>query len=144
MTRPHADEATQMFAASHTRPQVLRSSFTGTRWGLRLGSLFVAAGAVLLITLTGTGGAATQVPSAIQIGRQTAQPTSSVPKSSPRPITSSSVATTISATHQTTVVNPLSKVTDHEDPGTDDNSNGTTAGAATGTTTTAPSPSVDN
>jgi hypothetical protein len=144
MTRPHADEATQTSAASRVRPRVLRTSFTGTRWGLRLGSLFVAVGAVLLITLTDTGGAATQVPSAIQIGRQAPNVTSSVPTSIARPSTSTSVPPTVSVTHRTTVIKPLSTVTDREDGRTDDTSNGTTTGARAGTTTTTPWSSADN
>ena len=144
MTRPRADEATGMSADTRARPQRLRSSFVGTRLGPWLVSLLVVAGAVVLITLTGTGGAATQVPSAIQIGRQTSHVTSSVPTTTPRPSSSSTVPTTVSTTRRTTVITPLSTVTDHEDTSNYDRSNATTAGSATSTTTTAPSSSVDN
>jgi len=144
MTRPHTHEATPISRTSRTRPRRLRTSSTGTGLVMWLGSLLVAAGAVVLITLTGTGGASTQVPSAIQIGRPSAPVTSSVPTSRPPPRTSIPAPTTVPTTHRTTVINPLSRVTDHEDSSTDDNSNRTTAGADTSTTTTAHSSSVDN
>jgi hypothetical protein len=149
VTRPHENEAARNAAASRARPHGLRSSLTGTQWGLWICSAFVAAGAILLVTLTGTGGAATQVPSAIQIGSQapTSTPnavTSTIPAANPIPTTSSPATTTTAVTHRTTVINPLSTVTDHEDPGADDGSSATTPGAATSTSTSAPSTSVDN
>ena len=149
MTRPHENEAARIAAASRGRPHGLRSSLTGSQWGLWICSLFVAAGAVLLVTLTGTGGAATQVPSAIQIGSlaPASSPnavTSTIPAANPIPKTSSPATTTTARAHRTTVINPLSTVTDHEDPGGNDGSSATTPGAATSTSTTAPSTSVDN
>ena len=144
MTRPHTDVATGMSAGTRVRSHGLRSTFARPRLGPWIASLVVAGGAVVMITLTGTGGAATQVPSAIQIGHSTSHVTSSVPTTTPRPSTSSTVPTTVSPTRRTTVIRPLSTVTDHEDKGNDNGSNATTAGSATSTTTTAPSSSVDN
>ena len=135
--------------ASRARPRGLRSSLTGTRWGLWLCSLSVAAGAVLLVTLTSTGGGTSQVPSALQVGRQAAAvtsrvPASSVPATSPGPGASSPATTTTAVTHRTTVINPLSTVTDQEDSSGDGNSSGTNAGPATRATTANPSTNVDH
>jgi hypothetical protein len=149
VTRLHEDEAAQIAAASRVRARGPKSRLTGSRWGLWVCSMFVAAGAVLVVTLTGTGGAATQVPSAIQIGVPTPTSTanavtSTIPVANSIPTTSSPPTTTSVVTRHTTVINPLSTVTDHEDPGREDGSGATTPTAATSTSTTAPSTSVDN
>src|ERR1019366_2197412 len=56
-----------------------------SRWGLWTSSLLGVAGAVALITLTGTSGATADVPPALQVGSQaspTTVPTTTVPTSS--------------------------------------------------------------
>ena len=148
MTGPNKDDAARTSGASRVRSRGLRSSLTGTRWGMWLCSLFVAAGAVLLVTLIGTGGAATQVPSALQVGHQATTVTSSLAATSRRPGALSPTTTTTAVTHRTTVINPLSTVTDHQDSSGDKNSSGdsnssaTNAGSATSTTATTPSTST--
>lgn len=138
MTRPSRIEAVHTTEASRVRPRGRRASPSGPPWRLWLLSLFVAAGAILLVTLTGAGGAATDVPSAVQVGRQAATVASSVaastapgtkPNASPPPTTSE-------VAHRTTVVRPLATVTDHED------SSGATAPGTT--PTSIPSTSVDH
>jgi len=165
MTRPHADEAARNAADTRVRRLGPRSSLSHSRWGLWLGSLIVAAAATALVTVAGTGGNAAQVPSALQVGSQSRLVTLIVPKpkvsvptvstSSTLLVVSPTTSTTTPLAHRTTVINPVSTVTDQEDSGGGDNSdrgdnsgesNTVTKGSTTTTTTTATSTStsVDN
>lgn len=109
-----------------------------SRWGLWTSSLLGVAGAVALITLTGTSGATADVPQSLQVGSQAAPttvPTSTVPTTTVPtttvPTTSvsttSSLTTTVPSTTTTapatalTIVRPKSQVTEDDGSGgTDD------------------------
>ena len=153
MTRPHADETAHSAAGPRVRQLGPRASLTHSRWGLWLCTLIVAAGASLLVTVAGTGGTAALVPSAIQVGSQARTvtsivskpkvPTSTVSTPGTQPVAAPTTPTTSAGTHRTTVIDPVSTVTDQKDSGGDgppsgvDNS-GTTTSTTTTTTTTAP------
>src|ERR1019366_2323850 len=129
-----------------------RASLTHSRWGLWLCTLIVAAGASLLVTVAGTGGTAALVPSAIQVGSQARTvtsivskpkvPTSSVSTPGTQPVAAPTTPTTSAGTHRTTVIDPVSTVTDQKDSGGDgpssgvDNSSNSNSGTTTSTTTT--------
>ena len=140
MTRSHQDESgrftgtSQPLAHGHTR------SSTSTRWGPWLFSLLIAVGAVVTATINGSGGAATQVPAVIQVGSQSTKVPSSVTT-----VPSKSVAATTTTIPRvqplTTVVHPLSTVTEHEDSSSRAHSGETTTGA---TSSNIASSSADN
>ena len=125
MTRRKAIEAARIAGRMHVRASVPSSSHYGSRWGLWLFAVLVAGGAASIVTLTGADSAGKQVPAVIQIGRPaitivTAPPTSTVPRTTVAPPTSTTTVPV--AKPLTTVVLPLSKVSDHEDTGGVDNS----------------------
>ncbi len=163
MTRPYKDEATRIPTASRLRANGPRSSPTTSRWSLWICSIFAAAVATILVIFAGTGGTGADVPAAIQVGGQAAVITSGVAKSGvPKSnagsttitTTKTTSTTTTSATRHTTVIKPLSPVTDQEESkgndnsssddnsGGDDHSGGTNVGTTTSTTTTVPSTST--
>jgi hypothetical protein len=96
----------------------------------------VATGAILMVTINGSGGAAAQVPSVIQVGNQTRTPPGIVVTTIPAPTSSSSTTTIPVVQHLTTVVRPQATVTDHEDPSWGDSSSETNVGANAGATST--------
>ena len=135
MTRPHEQASAGMTEISRVRLHGRAHSSGATRWGPWLFSLLVATGAILMVTINGSGGAAAQVPSVIQVGNQAgAQPGIAV-TTIPAP-TSSSTTTIPVVQHLTTVVRPQATVTDHEDPGSGDSSSETNVGANAGATST--------
>jgi hypothetical protein len=146
MTRPHADEAMHSAAGPRVRQVGPKASLTHSRWGLWLCSLIVAAGASLLVTVAGTGGTAALVPSAIQVGGQARTvtsivskpkvPTPTVSTPSTQPVAAPTTPTTIAGTHRTTVIEPVSTVTDQKDSGGGDNSGDSNTRTTPSTTTT--------
>lgn len=153
MTRPRADVAAQSTADTRVRRLGARSSLSHSRWGQWLGSLIVAGGAVLLVTVAGSGGTAAQVPSAIQVGGQARTVTSIVSKPkvstpSTQPVAPSTSPTTNAVSHRTTVIKPVSTVTDRKDSGRDGpsgvggNSGDSYSGTTTSTTTTTTTPTT--
>ena len=156
MIRPRADVAARSVADTRVRRFGARSSLSHSRWGLWLGSLIVAGGALFLVMVASSGGTAAQIPAAIQVGGQAHTVTSIVSKpkipvptvSTPgtQPITLPTTPTTIAFSHHTTVIKPVSTVTDRKDTGGDgpsvgggdlgDSHSGTTT--TTTTTTTVP------
>jgi hypothetical protein len=163
MTRPYKDEAVRISAASRVRPSGPRSSRTGSRWSLWLCSIFAAAGAAIMVNVAGTGGSGANVPAVIQVGGQAAVIPSGVAKStSPKSnagsttntTTNTSTTTTTSITRHTTVIKPLSPITDQEESkgygnsssddqsGGDDHPGGANVGTTTSTTATIPSTST--
>ena len=89
-----------------------------------------------MVTINGSGGAAAQVPSVIQVGNQAGTQPGIAVTTIPAPPSSSSTTTIPVAQHLTTVVRPQATVTDHEDPGSGDNSSETNVGANAGATST--------
>jgi hypothetical protein len=161
MNRSRENVAAQSAADARVRRLEARSSLAHSRWGLWFGSLIVAGGAALLVTVAGSGGTAAQVPSAIQVGGQAQTVTSIVSKPkvpaptvstpSTQPVAPSTTPTTTAVSHRTTVIKPVSTVTDQKDTGGDgpsgggdnsDDSNSGTSTTTTTTTTTAPTTST--
>jgi hypothetical protein len=103
-----------------------RQRSDGSRWGLWLTPLLVAAAAVLGVMLTGASGATTGVPAQIQVGLQAVSHTVIVPTKGNHGSTTTGVTnqstTTIPTIKVTTVVQPFAKVTDHEGSSGRDNS----------------------
>jgi hypothetical protein len=120
MNRRYEDEAARTPPASHAPAPLRPHRSVGPKWGLWLTSLFVSAGAVLGVTLTGVGATATGVPASVQVGHQLTTSTAGTGVAPTRPsghptttATPPTSATGLKAA--TTVVQPLATVTDRED-----------------------------
>src|SRR5664280_1963171 len=136
MTGPHEQASATVTEISRVRRHGRARSSGAARWGPWLFSLLVATGAILMVTINGSGGAAAQVPSVIQVGNQAGTQPGIAVTTIPAPPSSSSTTTIPVAQHLTTVVRPQATVTDHEDPGSGDNSSETNVGANAGATST--------
>ena len=136
MTRPHEQESDRFAGTSRNPHRGRAQSSNATRGGPWLFSLLVAIGAIVTVTVNGSGGATTQVPAVIQVGSQTANVASTTTTTIPSRNVTSSATTIPRVQHLTTVVRPQATVTDHEDPGSGDSSSETNVGANAGATST--------
>ena len=116
MTRSHEKESARFAGTSRNLRRGRAHSSNATRWGPWLFSLLVAIGAIVTVTVNGSGGATTQVPAVIQVGSQTANVASTTTTTIPSRNVTSSTTTIPRVQHLTTVVRPLATVTEHEDP----------------------------
>ena len=141
MTRSHEKESVRFAGTPRNLHRGRAHSSNATRWGPWLFSLLVAIGAIVMVTINGSGGATTQVPAVIQVGSQTANVASTTTTTIPSMNVTLSTTTIPGLKHLTTVVRPVATVTEHEDPGQGTGSDETKTGA---TSSGIPLTSADN